>query len=149
MSRPASDRAHQLAVALELRFAQDATLARKLNNARHRLQRANDWLWWGLHPDGIATFYCEHPTAIETALPHNRSEILGASVSSREAEHPHWSIHHAFVGYTTAAMLRRELAAEVGELAGEPIATLVAARSFEQDAREADVHTLANPREGF
>ncbi|MGZ6693447.1 MAG: hypothetical protein ACXVHQ_39390 [Solirubrobacteraceae bacterium] len=149
MSHETPARAGRLARELELRFAQDAKLARKLNNARHRLQRANDRLWWGLHPDGIATFYGEHPTAVEAAFTHNRSEILGASVSSREAEHPHWRIHHALVGYKTAAELRRELAAEVGELAGELIATLVAAGSVEQDDREADVHKLANPREGF
>ncbi len=149
MSRAASNRARQLAGEPELRFAQDAKLARKLNNARHRLQRANDRLWWGLHPAGIATFYGEDPTAVEAAFTHSRSDILGASVSSREAEHPHWRIHHALVGYKTAAELRRELAAEVGELAGELIATLVAAGSVEQDDREADVHKLASPREGF
>ncbi len=55
MSRPIPNRARQLAAELERRFAQDADLARKLNDAHEHLRRANDRLWWGLHPDGMAS----------------------------------------------------------------------------------------------
>jgi hypothetical protein len=50
MSQPVPDRARQLAAELKLRFAHDAELARELNDAHERLQRANDRLWSGLHP---------------------------------------------------------------------------------------------------
>ena len=148
MSRPAPDRARRLAGELELRFAQDAKLARKLNDAHHRLLRANDRLWWGLHPDGMAAVYGEHPTAVEAAFTRNRSKILGAPDPIREAQHVHWTIHHAFRDYQTAAERRHQLTAQIGELAREFVTTLVAAGWSEQDAREADVHKLANPGEG-
>ena len=55
MSRPIPNRARQLAAELKRRSGQDADLARKLNDAHEHLRRANDRLWWGLHPDGMAT----------------------------------------------------------------------------------------------
>jgi hypothetical protein len=53
--RPIPDRARQLAAELERPFAQDADSAWRLDDAHERTRRANDWLWWGLHPDGMAT----------------------------------------------------------------------------------------------
>jgi hypothetical protein len=61
VSRPTPNRARQLAGELERRFAQDADLASKLNDAHERRRRGNDRLWSGLHPDGMATIYNEHP----------------------------------------------------------------------------------------
>jgi hypothetical protein len=84
------------------------------------------------------------PAAVEVTFASNRSEILGAGDPLREAQHAHWTIHHAFLDYQTAAERRRQLAAEIGELAGELIATLVAAGWSEHDAREANVQKLAN-----
>jgi hypothetical protein len=75
---PAPDRACQLAAALELRFAQDAELARKLNDAHERLQHANARLWCELHPHGMTAVYGEHPAAVDAAVAENRSEVLGA-----------------------------------------------------------------------
>jgi hypothetical protein len=144
VSRPVPDRAQQLAVKLDVRFADDARLAAQLNGAQLRLWRANDRLWSGLHPDGMAAIYAEHPAAVEVIFANNRSEILGAPDPTREAQHAHWTIHHAFLDYQTAAERRRQLAAEIGELAGELIATLVAAGWSEHDAREANVQKLAN-----
>jgi hypothetical protein len=142
------DRAQRLAAELELRFADDARIATQLNDAHQRLRRANDRLWWGLHPDGMAAVYGEHPAAVEVAFARNRSEILGAPDPIREAQHVHWTIHHAFHDYQTLAERRRQLTAQIGELAREFVTTLVAAGWSEQDAREADVHKLANPGEG-
>jgi len=57
MSRAVPEQARGLAAALEVRFARDAELATELADAQRRLQRANDRLWSGLHPDGIAMIY--------------------------------------------------------------------------------------------
>jgi hypothetical protein len=67
----------------------------------------------------------------------------------REAQDAHWTIHRAFLRYQTAAERRGQLAAEIGELAGELIATLVAAGWSEQDAREANVKKLAGTSNGY
>jgi hypothetical protein len=53
--------ARELAVQLARRLAQDAELAQRLCDAQPRLAHANDRLWWGLHPDGLAAVYGEHP----------------------------------------------------------------------------------------
>ena len=116
MSRAIPERARQLAAELKRRFARDAELATQLNHAQRRLRDANDRLWSGLHPDGIAAIYGEHPAAIESAAAHNRSEILDARDPLREAQRAHWTIHHALIAYQDAAERRRQLAAEVGEL---------------------------------
>jgi hypothetical protein len=147
MNRPVPDRARQLAAQLDLRFGDDARLAAVLNDAQLRLLRANDRLWSGLHPDGMAIVFPEHPAAVDAASAHNRSEILGAPDPLREAQRVHWTVHHSFVEYQAAAERRRQLAADIGELAGELIATLVAAGWSEREAREANVLNLADARE--
>jgi hypothetical protein len=147
VSRSVPDRARTLAAELALRFAQDAQLTTRLNNAHRRLQRANERLWSGLHPDGIAAVYKEHPTAVEAAAAHNRSEILDAPDPLREAQRAHWTIHRALIDCHNATECRRQLAVEVGELAGELVATLVSAGWSEQDARNANVVNLVNARE--
>ncbi len=142
MSRAIPERARQLAAELERRFARDAELATQLNDAQRRLRDANDRLWSGLHPDGIAAIYGEHPAAIESAAAHNRSETLDARDPLREAQRAHRTIHHALIAYQNAAERRRQLAAEVGELVGELIASLVAAGWSEHDARAANIPNL-------
>jgi hypothetical protein len=146
MSRAIPERARQLAAELELRFARDAELATQLNDAQRRLRDANDRLWSGLHPDGIAAIYGEHPAAVEAATARNRSEVLDAPDPLSAVQHVHWTIHKAFLNYEDAAERRRQLAAEVGEFAGELIATLAGAGWSEHDAREACVHDLAITR---
>lgn len=139
MSCALPDRARQLAVELERRFVRDAELALQLNDAGRRLRAANDRLWSGVHPDGIAAIYGEDPAAIERAAAHNRSEILDTRDPLREAQRAHWTIHRALIAYQDAAERRRRLAAEVGELVGELIASLVAAGWSEAEAREANI----------
>jgi hypothetical protein len=136
------DRARQVAAELEERFGRDAELATQLNDAQRRLQDANDRLWLGMHPDGIAAIYGEHPAAIGSAGALNRSEILEARDPLREAQRAHWTIHHALIAYQDAAERRRQLAAEVGELVAELIASLVAAGWSEHDARDANIPNL-------
>jgi hypothetical protein len=145
MSRAVPEQARGLAAALEVRFARDAELATELADAQRRLQRANDRLWSGLHPDGIAMIYGEHPAAVEVATAHNRSEILDEPDPLRSVQQVHWSIHQAFTSYQSAAERRRQLAAETGELAGELMTTLVGAGWSQQDARDANIRSLIWP----
>jgi hypothetical protein len=146
MSRAVPERARGLAAELERRFARDAELATELSDAQRRLQHANDRLWSGLDPDGIAAIYGEHPAAAEAAAAHNRSEVLDAPVPLRAVQQVHWSIHRAFTSYQSAAERRRHLAAEIGELASDLITTLLGAGWSEHDAREARVDDLAIAR---
>jgi hypothetical protein len=126
-----------------VRFASDAELASRLGDAQRRLRDANDHLLSGLHPDGIAAIYGDDGAAIGGAAASSRSEILDATDPLQEAQRAHRAIHHALIAYQNAAERRRQLAAEVGELNGELIATLVAAGWSAHDASTADVRRLA------
>ena len=57
MERSVPESARRLAAQLDALFSQDAALAERLNAVQWRLRRANDRLWWGLHPDGLAAVY--------------------------------------------------------------------------------------------
>ena len=142
MSRAIPERARQLAAELERQFARDAELATQLNETQGRLRDANDRLWSGLHPDGIATIYGEHPAAVDAATAHNRSQVIDAPDPVRAVQHVHWTIHKAFISYQNAAERRRQLAADAGKLAGELIATIVGAGWSEHEAREANIRAL-------
>ncbi len=143
MSRPVPDQARQLAAQLDQRFAQDAELARKLNDAHQRLQRANARLWSGLHPDGIATVYGEQPAAIEIASAENNSEVLCAPDPVQAIQHAHRQIHRAYCDYQQAAEERRRLATHIGEIIRTFVDELVAAGWSEQEARKASIRELA------
>ena len=144
MSGAISQSARELAAQLARRLAQDAELAQRLCDAQQRLAQANDRLWWGLHPDSLAAVYGEHTAAIDVAFAENRSEVLGAPDPLAAAQQVHWSIHRAFIDYQTAAEERRSLAADTGETIREFVDALVAAGWTEQQARNADVHQLAD-----
>jgi hypothetical protein len=144
MSGAISESARELAAQLEHRFAQDVELAKRLVDAQERLAQANDRLWWGLHPDGLAAVYAEHPAAVEVAFAENRSEVLGTPDPLAAVQQVHWQIRKAFVEYQTAAEERRQLAAYTGETIREFVDALVAAGWTEQQARNADVHQLAH-----
>ncbi len=143
MSRPVPDRACQLAAELEQRFAHDAELARNLNDAHQRLHRANARLWSGLHPDGMAAVYGEHPAAVEVAFAENRSEVLSASDLLQAIQDVHWQIHKAHCDYLHAADERRRLAADIGEITRTLLDELIAAGWSERDAHNASVHDIA------
>ena len=146
MSAVVPDLARKLAAQLDALFNQDALIARRLNAAHHRLRRANDRLWWGLHPDGLASVYCENPTAVDFACAEHRSEVLGAPDPLAAVQQVHWQIHAAFRDYQTTAEERRQLAADIGELTRQLVDALMAAAWTEEQARNANVHQLAiNP----
>lgn len=144
MSRAVSEVARELAARLEQRFGQDAQLAKRLNDAQQQLARANDRLWWGLHPDGLAAVYGEHPAAVKVTFAENRSEVLGAPDPLVAAQQVHWRIHRAFIDYQAAAEERRQLAADIGEVIRHFVDALVAAGWSEDQARNANVHELAS-----
>jgi hypothetical protein len=138
-------RASEVAAALARRFEQDAELVGRLNDAQRRLRDANERLWNGLHPDGLAAVYGEHPAAIDAAAATSRSEVLEAEDPLAAVQQVHWTIHRAFVDYQTASEECRQLAATVGELTRELVEVLTDAGWSEHDARNANVHELANP----
>ncbi len=100
-TRLVSEVVRGLAAQLELRFHEDAELARRLRDAQERPQSAND-RWRGLHPDGLAAIYGEHPAAVEAARAENRSEVLGAPDVLAALQEVHWRIHGAFLAYQAA-----------------------------------------------
>jgi hypothetical protein len=138
-----SDAARVLAARLECQFGRDAELTRRLADAQARLMRANDRLWWGLHPDGLAAVYGEDPAVVDMAFAENRSEVLGDPDPFAAVQQVHWSIRKAFVDYQSAAEQRRQLAAEVGETIRRFVEALMAAGWTEDQARNANVHELA------
>lgn len=146
MSGVITQTARRLAAQLEQQFGRDADLAKRLCKAQRRLERANDRLWWGLHHDGLAAVYGEHPAAVEVASAENRSEVLGAPHPLRAVQQVHWIIHNAFIDYQTAAEERRQLAAATGELIRRFIDALVAAGWSEEQARNANVRHLATDK---
>ena len=127
MTRAVPDLARKLAGRLDARFAHDAALARRLNDAQRRVQNANDRLWRGAHPDGLAAVYGEHPAAVDVAFGDHRSGVLGAADPLAAIQQVHRQIHRAFIAYQTVAEERRQLAAEIGELVRQLVDALLAA----------------------
>jgi hypothetical protein len=62
-----------------------------------------------------------------------------------DLHHVHWQIHRAFCDYQHACEQRRQLAVEVGEHSQQLIDTLCAVGWSAQQARQPDVHQLAEP----
>jgi hypothetical protein len=137
------DLARKLVGRLDALFTHDATLAQRLNDAQRRLQNANDRLWWGAHPDGLAAVYGEHPAAVDVAFGEHRSEVLGSGDPLTAIQQVHWQIHRAFIPYQTVAEERRQLAADIGELVRQLVDALLVAGWTEKQARNTSIHELA------
>ncbi len=144
-------RARKLAGQLDRLFGRDQQLACRLNDAHQRLRAANDRLWSGLSPDGLTAVYGDHPqfqaVQLEAAF-DSRSEVLESADPLGALQEVHWQIHRAQVDYQAHAEQRRQLAADVGELIARLVDALVAAGWSETDARDANVHQLAEAGEG-
>jgi len=143
MTHAVPERARRLAEQLDKLFGQDAALATRLNAAYRRLHAANDRLWWGFHPDGLASVYCEDPAAVDVAFAEHRSEVLGAADPLAAIQQVHWSIRSAAHDYQAAAEERRQLAGHVGEVIRQFVDALVAAGWSEEQARTTNIHELA------
>jgi hypothetical protein len=146
MEPSAPDLARRLAAELDAQLGQDAALVRRLNAAQRQLERANDQLWCGLHPDGLAAVYGEDPAAVHAAFAEHRSEVLGGRDPLAAIQQVHWQIHRAFSAYQTVAEERRQLAAEIGELIRQLVDLLVAVGWSEEQARNTNVRELASNR---
>ena len=146
MSGSISAVARALAGELERRFRQDAELAERLRDAQERLTRANDRLWWGLHPDGLKAVYGDDPTPVEVAVAESHSEALDHRDPLVAVQQVRSQILGAFRDYQFAAEERRQLAAEIGEVIRRFVDELMAAGWPEEQARNANVHELASSK---
>lgn len=144
-----SVQARALAAQLAALFETDSQIAGRLNDAQRRLRDANDRLWSGLAPDAFGLLYDGHAPAghsqiamlIQAAIhaggPEAQSTVLQA------LQDVHWQVHRAFCEYQSACEQRRQLAVEVGELSVQLTEALTAAGYSAQQARQANVHQLA------
>ena len=141
-------RARELAVRLSVLFDRDVEIVGRLNDAQSRLRDANERLWSGLAPDAFGLIYDGAPAAGQSEI----AALMGsraAGESDRDAAvlgalaQAHWAIHRAFCDYQSAAEERRQLAVDVGELAGRLSAALCACGWSADEARGADVDELA------
>jgi hypothetical protein len=144
-----SAQARELAARLSALFEADSRIARRLNDAQHRLHDANERLWSGVHPDAFASIYdgaalgghSEIAKLIQDSPadggPGTRVAVLGA------LQEIHWVIHRAFCEYQSACEERRQLAVDVGELAAGLTDALCAVGWTKQAAQSANVYQLA------
>jgi hypothetical protein len=148
--RPVPACARALAARLSALFESDVRIVGRLNDTQRRLACANDRLWCGLAPDGLGLIY-------DGGAPAGISQIASLIQDAASASGPgfqtmllgalqeaHWAIHRAFCEYQSACEQRRQLAVEVGELAQQLTDALCAVGWSEQQARDADVHQLAD-----
>jgi hypothetical protein len=138
--------ARRIAAQLADAFDRDQQLAVALNEAQQRLRAANEKLWRGLHPEGLAAVYGDLPqfeaVQLEASLDYG-SEVLSSADPLGAIQEVFWEIHRGFSGYQHAAEDRRMLAADIGEQISGLVAELQAAGWSEQEARDADVRELA------
>ncbi len=149
MTSTASPAARQIAAKVSRAFDQDQQLAIGLNDAHSRLLAANDRLWSGLRPEGLAAVYGDHPqfeaVQLESGV-HSDSDVLGAKDPLGAIQEVHWQIHDAHNDYQTAAERRRQLAADIGEMIRLLVEELRAGGWTEDEARNVNVHELAQVR---
>lgn len=144
-------RARELAARLSALFERDVEIVRRLNDAKGRLLDANERLWSGLAPDAFGLVY-------DGSAPGGQSQIARLVSVARSAggdtdaavlgalQQVHWAIDRSFCAYQSACEERRQLAVDVGELSQQLTEVLCAAGFTVEDARNADVHTLAGVR---
>ena len=138
--------ARELAAQLAALFERDVEIVKRLNDAQHRLQRANERLWSGLAPDAFGVPGDSAAAAIGSSpiAALTRDGGLAANSQALEAlKHVRWTIHRAFCRYQSACEERRQLAVEVGELSQQLTDALCAAGWSAPQAQQANVHELA------
>jgi hypothetical protein len=111
-----------------------------------------------LHPDALGLLYDDTQAVGIGEQATIRSQITAVMADARSAgaedeaietgvlqavQEIHWTIHRAFSEYQRIGEDRRHLAAEIGELIAEMVVELVAAGWSEEQARTADVRSLA------
>ena len=141
-------RARELAARLAELFVRDAGIAERLNDAQHRLQRANDRLWSGLAPDAFGVIYDEAAAAGHSQIATLAAGAPGRGPAGQTAllkalQDAHWQVHRGFCQYQSACEERRQLAVDVGELCQQLTDVLTSTGFSADDARNVDVHQLA------
>lgn len=142
-------RARELAARLSALFCRDVEIVERLNDAQRRLRDANERLWSGLSPDAFGVMYDGAAPAGQSEVAALVSDVRGALDADAGAavlgalQQIHWVVHRAFNEHQFACEERRQLAVEVGELSQQLIEVLCAAGWSADDARDADVHQLA------
>ena len=142
-------RARELAARLSALFCRDVEIVERLNDAGRRLRDANERLWSGFSPDAFGVIYDGAAPVGTSQVAALVSEVRGAGGREADAavlaalQQIHWMIHRAFHDYQFACEERRQLAVEVGELSQQLTEALCAAGWSVDDARDADVHQLA------
>ena len=140
--------ARQLAAQLSALFGRDMEIVKQLNDAHHRLAQANEQLYSGLAPDAFGLINDSAAAAIPTSLIATPTCDHGPAAERRTLDalqRAHWQIHRAFCVCQNASEQRRQLAVEVGEYSQQLIDALCAAGWSAQQARQANVHQLAEP----
>jgi hypothetical protein len=141
--------ARELAARLSALFCRDVEIVGRLNDAQRRLRDANGRLWSGLSPDAFGVVYDGAASAGASQVVALVSGVRGTGETEADAvvlgalQQVHWAIHRAFCQYQFACEERRQLAVEVGELSQQLTEALCAAGWSVDDARDADVHQLA------
>lgn len=139
--------ARELAARLSALFERDVEIVKRLNDAHHRFDNANERLDSGLAPDAFGLIYDgAAAAAIGTSPIAALIRDGGPAANSQTLEtlkHARWQIHHGFCQYQSASEERRQLAFEVGELSQQLTDALAAAGWSAQEAQQANVHELA------
>ena len=146
------DRARELAARLSALFTRDVVIVKRLNDAKHRLEQANDRLWSGLAPDALGLVYDGVGAAgigtSEVASLLRDGGTAADTVVLEALQQIHATIHGALHEYQDACEERRQLAVDVGELSQRLTEVLCAAGWSAGEARASNVHELAGARIG-
>lgn len=141
------DRARELAAQLSALFTRDVVIVERLNDAKRRLEQANDRLWSGLAPDALGLVYDGAGVAAigrsEVASLMRDGGTAADTVMLEALQQIHATIHRALHQYQDACEERRQLAVEVGEYSQQLIEVLCAVGWRVDEARAANVHELA------
>jgi hypothetical protein len=142
-------RGRELAARLAVLFDRDVEIVRRLNDAHRRLRCANERMWSGLSPDALGLIYdgTASPGRIQVAGLGDDARLAsgldGQTEMLRALQEIHGAIHRGLCEYQSASEERRQLAFDVGELAGQLTEALCAAGWSADQARKANVHELA------
>ena len=135
--------ARRLAAHLDAQFGQDAVLTEKLNAAQRRLRRANDRLWWGLHPTASPPSTARTQPRLTSRSPSTAPKCSAHPIRSRRSSRSTGK-STSFIAYQAVAEERRQLAADTGELIHQLVHSLLAVGWTEEQARTTNVRELAS-----
>jgi len=141
------DRARELSARLSALFTRDVVIVKRLNDAKRRLEQANDRLWSGLAPDALGLVCDDAGAAViggsEVASLLRDDGTVADAVMLEALQQIHTTIHRSVHQYQDACEERRQLAVEVGEYSQQLTEVLCAVGWSADEARGADVHELA------